>query len=47
MSNRLMAAIWRLIIPIPPMLWHKQVSGMRNLTPIIQGVLLGLEVTTG
>jgi len=30
MSNRLMAAIWRLIIPIPPMLWHKQVSRMKK-----------------
>jgi hypothetical protein len=30
MSNRLMAAIWRLVIPIPPMLWHKQVSSMKG-----------------
>ena len=30
MSNRLMAAIWRLIIPVPPVLWHKQVSSMRK-----------------
>lgn len=31
MGNRLMAAIWRLIIPILPMLWHKQVFRMKRV----------------